>query len=893
MSNNYKSTLQSNNTGLSSNNLDLQNLIDQANALPEAGGEQATPEITVNNSTGLITAIAGTKSATKQLAFQAAKTITPGTTNQTAVAANTYVGGAITVKGDNNLIAGNIKKGTSIFGVAGNYEGEGGGGSSPSNPSVLRKEVNFYDYDGTLLYSYTVEEAQALTSLPPLPTQPGLICQGWNYDLATIKSYNRPVNVGATYITDDGKTRLYIRIAAEGRMDVPLYFSQTVSNGVAIDWGDGSATQTLSGTGNKNTTHTYAAIGDYVISLEVISGALGLGHNSSSYCIMGSTGTYGRVYCNMLQKVEIGNSVTSIGTSAFSTCYSLASVVIPNNVTSISANAFTTCNSLASVVIPNSVTSIGTSAFSICYSLASVVIPNSVTSIGASVFSTCHSLASVVIPNSVTSIGASAFIRSCYSLASVVIPNSVTSIGASTFSYCYGMAFYDFTSHTSVPTLTNTNAFDNIPSDCKIKVPAALYDEWIAATNWSTYASKIIAVSIEEERLEGDGQEFNTGAPSTLSFRSTEPLNEFQNVTVNGEIVDPANYELEEGSTIVKLKWDYLNTLPKGDYEVAIVSKNKTVKGGFNVNQPELNEYGFYYNQPYYFELYEEDILIKASLMLHNPQLGLNIVRMNSNFGELLQGVYIVDKNVIKIGDGTGEYFDFAAITDNKLHIIDYGVTATPGNNYYFAADNCYYYTYNEELDGYIVDTLIKGADYYGSIKPNVYGYNVVTIADGCFNSSTYNFKDFVIPDTITKIGQAAFAGCSNLTHLTLPDSVETIGEGAFADSGNLRSVQLSANLSNIPNQAFLECYRLDNVEIPKYVTSIGDSAFLGSWMTSIRISNSVTSIGAGAFSACAHLQSIYYDGTIAQWNEITKGENWNHTVPATHVQCSNGQVAL
>jgi hypothetical protein len=56
------------------------------------------------------------------------------------------------------------------------------------------------------------------------------------------------------------------------------------------------------------------------------------------------------------------------------------------------------------------------------------------------------------------------------------------------------MKFYDFTSHTVVPTLASTGAFQNIPSDCEIRVPAALYDEWIAATNWSTYASKIVAV---------------------------------------------------------------------------------------------------------------------------------------------------------------------------------------------------------------------------------------------------------------------------------------------------------------------------------------------------------------------------------------------------------------
>ena len=106
------------------------------NAMPTA--TQATPSITIS-SDGKITAIAtqsagyvaaGTKSATKQLTTQAAKTVTPTTSNQTAVASGRYTTGAVTVKGDANLVAGNIKSGTSIFGVTGTYEGSGGGGSA-------------------------------------------------------------------------------------------------------------------------------------------------------------------------------------------------------------------------------------------------------------------------------------------------------------------------------------------------------------------------------------------------------------------------------------------------------------------------------------------------------------------------------------------------------------------------------------------------------------------------------------------------------------------------------------------------------------------------------------------------------------------------------------------
>ena len=90
----------------------------------------------------------------------------------------------------------------------------------------------------------------------------------------------------------------------------------------------------------------------------------------------------------------------------------------------------------------------------------------------------------MVIPNSVTSIGESAFYN-CSSLSSVVIPNSVTSIGNRVFGYCSSVAYFDFRSHTSVPTLSNYNAFSGLASDCKIVVSDELYDSWIAATNWS------------------------------------------------------------------------------------------------------------------------------------------------------------------------------------------------------------------------------------------------------------------------------------------------------------------------------------------------------------------------------------------------------------------------
>ena len=88
-------------------------------------------------------------------------------------------------------------------------------------------EVRFLDCYGTLLHSYSTDDFLALTELPEPPIKEGLISQGWNWDIETAQSYvaqYRNLDIGASYITHNGKTRLYIKIAAEGRMTVPIYF---------------------------------------------------------------------------------------------------------------------------------------------------------------------------------------------------------------------------------------------------------------------------------------------------------------------------------------------------------------------------------------------------------------------------------------------------------------------------------------------------------------------------------------------------------------------------------------------------------------------------------------------------------------------------------------------
>lgn len=195
--------------------------------------------------------------------------------------------------------------------------------------------------------------------------------------------------------------------------------------------------------------------------------------------------------CQGLTNINIPESVTSIGLGAFTNCVGLTNINLPKGLTKINSSTFDNCQGLTNISIPEGVTSIA--GFSSCYSLTNINIPSSVTEISGHAFKNCYSLANISIPEGVTKIYWNTFYN-CASLENISIPSSVTSIDQEAFYNCCNMKYYDFSKHTSVPSLLATSAFKNIPNNCEIRVPSALYDQWKTATNWSTYASKIVAV---------------------------------------------------------------------------------------------------------------------------------------------------------------------------------------------------------------------------------------------------------------------------------------------------------------------------------------------------------------------------------------------------------------
>ena len=151
---------------------------------------------------------------------------------------------------------------------------------------------------------------------------------------------------------------------------------------------------------------------------------------------------------------------------------------------------------------------------------------------------------------------------------------------------------------------------------------------------------------------------------------------------------------------------------------------------------------------------------------------------------------------------------------------------------------------------------------------------SVTTIGDHAFSNRS-SLTSVVISNSVTTIGDYAFSSCDSLTSVEIPDSVTTIGSHAFSWCSSLTSVVIGDSVTTIGYYAFFYCTSLTWVVIPDSVTSICNGAFDNcSSLTSVVIGNSVTTIGERAFSDCSSLTSVIYCGTSEQWKAIDIGYN-------------------
>jgi hypothetical protein len=158
------------------------------------------------------------------------------------------------------------------------------------------------------------------------------------------------------------------------------------------------------------------------------------------------------------------------------------------------------------------------------------------------------------------------------------------------------------------------------------------------------------------------------------------------------------------------------------------------------------------------------------------------------------------------------------------------------------------------KIDGIYYDLNTETKEAKVTKNPNYYS-GEVSIPD----KVTYESVDY----SVTSIGGSAFYKCRGLTSVTIPNSVTSIGNYAFAGC-SLTSVTIPNGVTSIGRCAFVGCSSLTSVTIPNGVTSIGDYAFQDcNMLTTITIPHSVTTIGEGAFDGCDNIKLVFPKRTI------------------------------
>ncbi len=627
----------------------------------------------------------------------------------------------------------------------------------------------------------------------------------------------------------------------------------------------------VSGTGEMDDFDDHGPWGKEVRQATILSGVTSIGDCAFSDCKnmvsvaipegVSTIGDYAFETCRSLTDIAIPDSVTGIGRNAFRACIGLTSVTIPTGTTSIGAGAFIYCKNLESMTIPEGVTSINSGTFTGCSSLTSLTLPDSVTNIstgdeedtiprtvtihapcgsasytwatgngyscvlihdpdesgvcrrcgkdaGVACYGTCGenlrweiddagvltitgtgqmtdywprgpwgtAVKQAVLESGVTSIGDYAFLG-CSSLTGVTIPNSVTSIGYEAFSGCSSL-----TSVTIPDSVTSigSSAFRDCSGLTSVTIPDSVTSigdrAFVECSSLTSMAIPNGVNSIEESLFYGCSSLTNVTIPDSVTSIGDYAFlgcSSLTGVTIPNSVTS-IGYEAFSGcSSLTSV------TIPDSVTSIEQRAFNRCIS--------------------------LTSVTLPESVTTIDPEA----------FMDCKSGMRIaIPDSVTEIGSNA---FLHTAIIVTPCQSVAHTYALQNGINCELT------HAYND------ADTCSRCGHEKGQPDDSAAEF---MIQNGVLLWYTGAGGAVAIPDGVTRIGDSAFRGCSELTSVSIPESVKNIGEYAFA-----------------------YCTGLTEIVIPGGVTSIGSAAFSNcSGLTSMTIPASVSDIGYGAFWACENL---------------------------------------
>ena len=472
--------------------------------------------------------------------------------------------------------------------------------------------------------------------------------------------------------------------------------------------------------------------------------------------------------------LTIPNSVTEIGTLAFSNCESLKSVAIPGSVTSVGGGIFKNCTGLTSVtwnaencsdiasapfqgatgitsfVLGNGVKRVPANLCSGCSSLTGVIIPNSVTEIGAGAFKNCTGLKNVTLPTAITKINGGTF-NNCSSLSSIAIPNAVTSIGSGAFMGCTSMRIIE------------------IPVDLEI----------------IGYGAFVGCTALTEVKWNARNSADFTMPP----FENLENLSKF---TFGNEVsripknlcaycAELKNVTIPESTTVID---DYAFIYCTGLKSVSIPNTVRTIGDGAFLGCRSLSS----------IDLPDDLTAIGTASFydcakLTSVEIPGSVTSIGSSaFMDCTQLRAIsIPNSVATIGESAFESTALQEVT----------IPASVGEIKANAFMGC------NALSSIIVDGENPKYDSRD---------NCNAIIETESNRLVLGCKTTLIPGSVASIGVSAFSGCKALERIAIPNSVTSIGSAAFNGCMALKSVSIPGSVTEIGNYAFENCRDLQHI---------------------------------------------------------------------------------
>jgi hypothetical protein len=509
--------------------------------------------------------------------------------------------------------------------------------------------------------------------------------------------------------------------------------------------------------------------------------------NSGKITITDYTGPGGAL---TIPNMITGLPVTSIGSYAFEYCTNLTSVTIGTNVTSIGDYAFESCRSLTNVAVPKSVTSIGAGAFESCDNLTEITVDPlnlAYSSLDGVLFNKSQTTliecpggkaGSYTVPTSVTSIAQSSF-NYCYNLTSVTVGTNVTSIGDDAFDSCSSMT------NVTVPksvTSIGTTAFRSCDS---------LTDITVDPLN-SLYSSV-------------DGVLFNKSQTTLIEC----PGGKAGSYTVPNSVtnIGSSAFVVCRSLTSVTVA---TNVTSIGDHAFSVCTGLTNVTIGTNVTS--IGNYAFYACTSLTGVTIPDKVIsiggnaFAGCSSLTSATIGTNVTSIGTiAFGSCTNLTSVtIPTSVTNIGTRA-----FAVCTSLTNVTIPKTVTSIGGA----AFESCH------SLTEITVDPLNL---FYSSVDGVLFNKSLTTLLE-CPGGRT---GSYTLPNSVTNIGNSAFAFCTSLTNVTIPTGVTSIGTGAFSSCTSLTSATIPASVTNIGTRAFASCTSLEGVYFNGNAPTPGTSVF-------------------------------------------------------------------